>query len=205
MAEGENKKKVVNQLDEHEARWFAVYTKFKREKQVLKQLTEKGIQAYLPLQSFTRRYTRKVRHVELPLINCYIFTKITKDEYVPVLETQDVVAFVKFAQDLIAIPTPEIEIMKRVVGEGIEIDVQAGSYQLGDEVEIIGGNLTGLKGWLVAAESEKNFVIELENLGYSLRMTVDPSLLSKTGRKAADKPSGGRAASGGGYGWSLLK
>lgn len=205
MAEGENKKKVVNQLDEHEARWFAVYTKFKREKQVLKQLTEKGIQAYLPLQSFTRRYTRKVRHVELPLINCYIFTKITKDEYVPVLETQDVVAFVKFAQDLIAIPTHEIEIMKRVVGEGIEIDVQAGSYQLGDEVEIIGGNLTGLRGWLVAADSEKNFVIELENLGYSLRMTVDPSLLSKTGRRASDMPSGGRAASGGGYGWSLLK
>lgn len=205
MAAEENKKKVVNQLDAQEARWFAVYTKFKREKQVLKHLTEKGIQAYLPLQSFTRRYTRKVKHVELPLINCYIFTKITKDEYVPVLETQDVVTFVKFAQDLIAIPTHEIEIMKRVVGEGIEIDVQAGSYQLGDEVEIIGGNLTGLKGWLVATESEKNFVIELENLGYSLRMSVDPSFLSKTGRRANDTPSGGRASSGGGYGWSLLK
>ncbi|MDX1939997.1 MAG: UpxY family transcription antiterminator [Saprospiraceae bacterium] len=194
---------IVNQLDEQEARWFAVYTKFRREKQVLKYLNERGIQAYLPIQSFTRRYTRKIKHVQIPLINCYIFTKITKQEYIPVLETPDVVNFVKFAKDLIAIPDKEMDIMKRVVGEGIEIDVQPGSYQLGDEVEIIGGNLTGLSGWLVEAASEKNFVIELENLGYTLRMSLDPALLRKTGRRASDRSRSNLQGSAG-FGWSLL-
>lgn len=188
----------INQLDDSEARWFAVYTKFKREKLVQKQLRDRGIEAFLPLQSYTRRYQRKIKHVEIPLISCYIFTKIIKPQYVPVLETPDVVNFVKIAKDLFAIPEAEIEIMKRVVGEKQEIEVQEGSYQMGDEVEIIGGNLTGLKGWLVGAESEKNLVIELENLGYSLRMTVDPALLCKTGRRAPERASGGKMGS---FGW----
>ena len=86
-----------NHLDNHEARWFAVYTRFKREKVVKRALQEKGITSYLPIQKLTRHYTRKVKHVEMPLISCYIFTKITKKEYVRVLETQDVVNFVKFS------------------------------------------------------------------------------------------------------------
>lgn len=178
-----NQVAITNQLHEQEARWFAVYTKFKREKQVLKQLSERGIETYLPLQSYTRRYTRKIKHVEIPLISCYIFTKIIKKDYVPVLETPDVVNFVKLSKNLIAIPNREMDIMRRVVGEQIEIDVEPSSYQVGDEVEIIGGNLTGLKGYLLNTESDKNFVIELENLGYSLRMSVKPEMLRKTGKR----------------------
>lgn len=177
--------KTVNQLDEAESRWFAVYTKYKREKLVQKYLQAQQIEAYLPIQSFVRIYQRKKKQVDLPLINCHIFTRIIKSQYNQVLATPDVLHFVKIAKELIAIPKREIEIMKRVVGEGVEIEVQEGSYQLGDEVEIIGGNLTGLKGWLVNAKNEKNLVIELENMGYSLRMTVDPALLNKTGRRAA--------------------
>lgn len=172
-------------LDEQEQRWFAVYTKFKREKIVLRQLTERGIEAYLPLQTYTRRYTRKIKQVELPLISCYIFTKINKQHYIPVLETPDVVNFVKPAKELIAIPDSEMLLMKRVVGEGMELEVEPSSYQIGDEVEIIGGNLTGIKGWLVETKTGKNFIIELDNLGYSLRMAVDPAMLRKTGRRSA--------------------
>ena len=170
-----------NHLDEQEARWFAVYTRYKREKVVRKQLEDKGIVTYLPLQKLVRRYTRKVKHVELPLISCYIFTKIKKSEYVPVLETPDVVNFVKFSKNLIAIPEEEIHILQRVVGENIEVDVDQNSYQEGDEVQIIGGQLTGLKGKLVKTDSNKNFVVELENLGYSLRMEIPGEFLIRIG------------------------
>ena len=166
-----------NHLDEQEARWFAVYTKYKREKQVFKRLTEQGIETYLPLQKFTRRWTRKVREVELPLISCYIFVKIQKKDYIKVLETPDTVQFVKFSKNLLSIPDAEIEILRRVVGENLALDAEPKSYQVGDEVEVIGGNLTGLKGKLIKKDNEKNFLIELDNLGYSLRMYIDPTLL----------------------------
>lgn len=166
-------------LDAKEARWFAVYARYKREKLVARRLQEKGIECYLPLQQLTRYYTRKVKKVELPLISGYLFTRITRQEYVPVLETQDVVQFVRFSRNLISIPEREIDVIRRVVGENVDIEVQPGSFRPGDAVEIIGGQLTGLKGILLERRSDKNFVIELDSLGYSLLMQVDPALLRR--------------------------
>ncbi|MCO6475139.1 MAG: UpxY family transcription antiterminator [Phaeodactylibacter sp.] len=178
-----------NHLHAREARWFAVYARYKREKQVARRLQEKGIECYLPLQRLTRHYTRKVKHVELPLISGYLFTRITKREYVPVLETQDVVNFVRFSRNLISIPEQEIDIIRRVVGENVEIEVEPSSFRPGDAVEIIGGQLTGMKGILLERRSDKNFVIELESLGYSLLMQVDPALLRRI-RPGATPPPG---------------
>lgn len=184
----QNRPEYENHLDEHEPRWFSIYTRYKREKLVAQRLRQKGIEVYLPLQKFTRRYVRKIKHVELPLINCYLFTKITKKEYVPVLETQDVVKFIRFSKNLISIPEAEIQIIQRVVGESIEIEVSPSEYLPGDHVEIIAGELTGLRGKLLKKESGKNFLIELESLGYQLRMQVDPSLLHRIGRDPNWRP-----------------
>ncbi|MEQ8703240.1 MAG: UpxY family transcription antiterminator [Phaeodactylibacter sp.] len=171
-----------NHLSQLEARWFAVYTNYKREKMVARHFERKGIEYFLPLQKVTRRYTRKVKHLELPLISCYIFVKIEKKQYIPVLETQDVIKFVRFARNLISIPQTEIDIMRLVVGEGIEVEaLESKSLNLcsGDEVEILGGNLTGMKGILIDRKNDKNFVIELDNMGFSLIMDIDPALLRR--------------------------
>lgn len=168
---------VENHLHLTEAKWFAVYTRYKREKMVVRHLEQKGIQCYLPLQKFTRYYTRKVKHVELPLINCYIFVKITKQEYLSVLETQDVVKFVQFSRNLLSIPEREMLILQRVVGEIIEIDVEPNRFYPGAAVEIIGGQLTGLQGVLIEQKNDKNFVVELNNMGYSLLMQIEPDML----------------------------
>lgn len=183
-----------NHLHSREARWFAVYARYKREKLVAKRLQEKGIECYLPLQQFTRHYPRKVKKVELPLISGYLFTKITKKEYVPVLETQDVVQFVRFSRNLISIPEREIDIIRRVVGEKVEIEVEPNAFRTGDEVEIIGGQLTGMKGILLERRSDKNFVIELDSLGYSLLMQIEPALLQRV--RAGAAPAPGKARGG---------
>lgn len=188
MSNSRSQKDYENHLDETEAKWFAIYTRYKREKMVAQRLQQKGIEVYLPLQKFTRRYVRKVKHVELPLINCYLFTKITKKEYIPVLETQDVVKFVRFSKNLISIPDAEIQVIQRVVGEAIEIEVSPSEYLPGDDVEVIAGQLTGLKGKLVKKENDKNFLIELESLGYQMRMQVDPALLQRIGHDPNWKP-----------------
>lgn len=172
-----------NHLSAKEPRWFAVYTRYKREKLVDKRLKEQGIESYLPIQSVSRQYGKKVRTVELPLIGTYLFTRITKTEYVAVLRTLDVVGFVKFSQNLIAIPDGEIRILQRVVGQGIEVDVEPNIYRIGDEVEIMSGTLTGLKGILLATDQNKNFVIELNQIGYSLRIQVEPAKLKPIGKR----------------------
>jgi len=169
-----------NHLDAEIAKWFAVYTKYKREKVILKDLNRQGVEAYLPIQKITRVYASKRKTVELPLISCYIFVKITKSEYLRVLQTDNVVNFVRIAKNLISIPEREMEIMRQIVGEGIPVTAEPSSrLNKGDQVEIIGGNLTGLMGTLVDNHGEKEVIIDLESMGYSLRMTLDAKFLRK--------------------------
>lgn len=168
-----------NHLHVSEPKWFAVYTRFKSEKVVQRLLLQKNIENYLPLQKVTRRYTRKIKHHDIPLISCYIFVKIVKDEYVKVLETDNVVRFIRFSKNLLSIPDDEIEIIRRVVGEADEVFAEPGRFKEGDAVEVVGGNLTGLRGRLIEKQGKKQMVVELENIGYSLRLTVDISLLHR--------------------------
>ena len=144
-------------------------------------LAKKGIQAWLPMQRLMRRYTRSTRLTEKPLINCYIFVKIVKDQYVPVLETENVAGFVKFSKDLIAIPEFEIELLKRITLEdGLDVEAVKGTFTEGDPVEIAAGNLTGLKGRIVKVEGKRKFQVELNYLFHSLLITVDAAFLEKT-------------------------
>ena len=169
-----------NHLDKEVPKWFAVYTSYKREKLVAKMLSQKGIENYLPLQKVVRRYNRKIRTQELPLINCYIFVRIIKGQYVPVLETEYVHKFTKIANNLLSIPDHEIETLKRIVGEeGLELSLEQERLNIGDQVEIIAGNLIGIQGRLVAEDGKNKVIVDLENVGYSLKMTIEASLLRK--------------------------
>ena len=169
MITGENNKK-----------WFAVYTKYKCEKLVLDRLIKKDIETYLPLLQKTRKYGKRIRHNSVPLINCYVFVKIATTEITKVLETENVISFLKIGNEMIAIPNAEINILKKVVGEIKEdIELNTEGIEIGETVEIISGNLTGMKGSFLGKSSKKNFQIELNHIGYNLLIQVDPSILRR--------------------------
>jgi len=176
---------TINHLSDTEERWFAIYTKYKCEKFVTDLLARKGIAAYVPLITKTKRYASRVKRFEVPLINCYVFVKITKRDYVRVLETQYVMSFIKQRKNLISIPENEIDLLKRIVGEIEDVNVGSIAMHVGDEVEIISGNLTGLKGRLEEVEGKNRFVVQLESIGFQLSMIVDKSRLRLLKRKAA--------------------
>jgi transcription antitermination factor NusG len=177
----------INQLSSEEKRWFAVRTRPKSEKFVKKMLEKKEVLSYLPLQQIMRKYTRSKRLVEKPLFHSYIFVKITKDQYVPVLETEHVTGFVKFNKDLIAIPESEIAVVRRITMEGdLDIEVVPGMLAEGDLVEIAAGALIGLKGWVIKQEGKRKFQVELASLGMSLLISVDAAFLEKLPPNARD-------------------
>lgn len=167
----------INDMHESENRWFAIYTKYKGEKHVLRALAKKGIEAYTPLLKTTKKYTRKIKTYEVPLLSCYVFVKVSRKEYVKVLETEHVINYVKIRKNLVAIPQPEIDLLKRVVGEFDGIAIAQGEYNIGDQVEIVSGNLTGLKGHLVTINGKKDFLINLEKSGFQLLVNIDPKLV----------------------------
>jgi transcription antitermination factor NusG len=172
-------KQPENHLTEYEPRWFAIRTRFKSEKLAHKQLLLRGIHAYLPIRNMTRRYNKRIRHVEMPLINSFVFVKIRKDEYVRVLETDYVAGFLKFGNNLLAIPEQQIDLIKRLLGEKIDIVIEQTGFLKGDWVEVTAGPLLGMQGQLVMIQGKERVLVELLNSGYTLQIAIDNYLLKK--------------------------
>lgn len=166
-----------NDLSTTTPKWFAVLTRVKAEKAVTQHLIADGINSYVPLQKVTRVYTRKKRTSLIPLIYRYIFVHIKKQEYARVLEKPNVEGFVHFNKHLIAIPDQEIEWLQRVTGENLDISLESRPYTPGDSVEVVMGNLTGLKGKLIKSLGKNELLIELDHIGLGLRIQVDPAHL----------------------------
>ncbi len=173
---------IENHLHKDEPRWFAIYTKYKCEKYVVDKLKRKRIHAYVPLLSKIKKYSRKTKEYKIPLINCYAFVYITNSQYVKVLETEHVMGYIKQGKNLISIPKKEIDLLKRIVGELEYIEMTPLEFQPGAPVEIISGNLTGVRGKLIDTKGKHEFVVDLQNMGFQLQMIIDKSLLRPLNR-----------------------
>jgi len=165
--------------------WYAITTKFKCEKYVTAVLQRKGLEAYVPLLKKTRRYTRKIKTYEIPMISCYAFVKIVPEDSARVLEVPYVHGFLRFDGKIVPVPEREIQMMRRVVGEISDVVVEPRHWVRGDRVEVIAGNLTGIQGTLIEGSGKHEFIIELETLGYQLRMVVDRSVLRRISHAGA--------------------
>ena len=108
-----------------------------------------------------------------------IFVKINRGQYVSVLETSSVINFVKFSSKLISIPEREIDLLKRILGEGWEVELEEQNFSEGDLVEVQSGNLCGLRGRLVGNSNNKYLTVDFNTLSCSLKVFIDRSLLAK--------------------------
>ncbi len=167
--------KAVNHLHDTEQRWFAVHTRFKSEKLVAEQLHKKGINAYVPLRTNIRVYGGRKRKSQIPVISCYVFVQIVKEQYLQVLETENVLAFVRSSKNLRAIPEAEMSNLKRIaLDSSLDWTATPESFKEGQAVTINAGNLAGMQGKVVRIDGKDKFVVELETIGHSLLVTIDP-------------------------------
>jgi len=166
-------------ISTHKKQWYAVYTKYKAEKLVAEMLQSKEIEAYTPLLKKVKKYSKKVKTHFYPLINNYTFVRINERERTTVLQTNHVIGFLKLGGKYIPIPDEEINILKRVVGEKFEVEAIPSVENIGESVEIIQGSLTGLSGQLISVLNKSEFIIQLNQLGYQLKIGIHPKFLMR--------------------------
>lgn len=181
------KKSVDKPVDDNVPRWYAVRVMYRREKMVDKRLQEKSVHCYLPLQVVFRKYASKTKKVIMPLINSYVFVFVTRRQFGYVLEDPDVFNFVRFGGQPNPIPEREIELLRWVTGEQIQVEVQPLSLERGDLVEIVSGQLTGIRGRILEQRSKNLYKVALmmESIQQELHLDIDPKLLKKVARPGA--------------------
>ena len=170
-----------NHLSDKESKWFAVHTRFKSEKMALKYLSSNDVTAYLPLKNLSRKYGNRIRVIEMPLISSCVFVKIKKSEYIKVLETPYTAGFFKIGKNLLSVKDKEIELIQKLIGENIEVEVERKEFLSGDMVEISAGPLMGLQGKLITLNGKQKVAVELINSEFYLKISIELSLLKKIG------------------------
>lgn len=159
--------------------WYVIYTRSRAEKKVRDELTEKSIEAYVPLQKQLRQWKDRKKWVEMPLITGYCFVRINRKEYEKVLQTNNVVHFVKFEGKAAVIPDRQIDYLKQMLGQiDFEVNVTSENFRPGKKVEVIAGPMIGLRGELIESRGKNKFILRFSQINSVFTVEVPASHLS---------------------------
>lgn len=142
-------------------------------------LHDKGIEAYLPLQKVLKQWSDRKKWIEEPLFRSYVFVKISEKKFLEVQKTNGVVCFITFERKKVPIPENQIEAIKQLLKNNIEIEQTTEKFFIDDSVEIISGKLTGIKGKLVEYKGKKKVLISIDSISQGLLINVPLVSLQK--------------------------
>ncbi len=149
--------------------WYAIRVKSRSEKRVYTDLTEQGIEAYLPLQKKLRQWSDRKKWVEMPLISGYVFVYISRKEYEIVLRVFNVVSYIYFEGKAAVIREEDINLLKRMLGQvDVELEITEEQFKPGQKVEIIAGPLLGVIGELIEFKGKNKVALRIPPLGYTV-------------------------------------
>jgi transcription antitermination factor NusG len=149
--------------------WHAIYVHSRAEKKVHAELSQKGIESFLPLQRKLRQWSDRKKWVELPLISGYVFVHITRKHYDVVLQIDNVMQYVRFEGKAAVIRDHDIETLKRMLGQSdLDVEITNEDLKPGMQVEIIAGPMMGVKGELVSFRGNNKVALRIPPLGFTV-------------------------------------
>lgn len=159
--------------------WKALYVNSRAEKKIGDTLLAKNIEAYVPLVKTMRQWSDRKKMVEIPLMNGYVFVKVSQQEQDKVLQTRGVVSFVRSEGRTAIIRDEEINRLKQLVELGYQLEAGAISktYKEGDKVKITSGSLKGLEGYVLESRGTAEIDVLLESIGQCIRVKLPKELL----------------------------
>ncbi|MDO8952127.1 MAG: UpxY family transcription antiterminator [Draconibacterium sp.] len=170
---------MIAQQKNTEKQWLVVYTRSRAEKKVELELKIKEIESFLPMQKKLRQWKDRKKWVEMPLMSGYCFVHITRKEYDSVLQTNNVVSYVRFEGKAAVIPDKQIDALKQMLKQYVfEVDVTTDNFEPGKKVEVIEGPLIGLRGELIEARGKNKFIIRFTQINSIFSVEIPANQLS---------------------------
>ncbi|MFQ5674674.1 MAG: UpxY family transcription antiterminator [bacterium] len=163
-----------------ERSWYALYTRPKFEKKVVSILTEKQIESFLPTRSVIRFWSDRKKMIQEPLFPSYVFVFADQAERYRSLQSVGVIRMVHFNGKPARIPSAQIENIRRALNNGYQLEPHDHYLHSGDEVEIVAGPLSGMRGYFLENRGNKKLVISVHAIQQSLVIELDPGQIKKS-------------------------
>jgi transcription antitermination factor NusG len=152
--------------------WYALTVTPRHERTVSKCLRDKGFEEFSPVYRARRRWSDRLKEMELCLFPGYVFCRFSYEERLRVLGTPGVNSIVAFARTPAPVPEVEIAAIRTVVESGCQ--VQPWPYLcVGEKVRIEQGCLQGLCGTLAQEKDSWRVVVNVELLRRSVAVEIE--------------------------------
>jgi len=154
--------------------WYALYTRSRFEKKLLMELTERNIEAFLPMREVLSRWKDRKKRIWVPLFPSYIFINHvdTPENRYRILNIPGAVRFVGCGGHAEPIPEEQIQNVRRFLESNIAVDPYP-YIKVGILVEVIAGPLKGLRGLLVEKRGKFRFVIRVDLIRQAAAVEID--------------------------------
>jgi transcription antitermination factor NusG len=163
--------------------WFALTVKPQHERATAEQLQAKALEAYVPLYRARRRWSDRIKTLEVPLFPRYVFCRFDPQGRPTVLKTPGVLTIVSFNGRPCPVSDQEIDAIKTMVSSGMPLKVWP-YVRTGQRVRICEGAMSGLEGILVREKAGYRIVVNVELLNRAVAVEIERDLVEP----AAGKP-----------------
>lgn len=152
--------------------WYAVYTRPRWEKKIVRKLDEKGIEVYCPLNRVRRQWSDRKKTVHEPLFKGYVFVKLAESEKWSVKAVDGILNFVFWNGRPGVIRDEEIETIKRFLNQFTDVQVEEYKLNVAAKVKIKTGVLMNYEGTVVEVNGNRASV-RIESMGLQLSASFE--------------------------------
>ena len=154
------------------SRWFAIRTRSQCEKLTTVVLRNKGYEPFLPSYRVERRWSDRIRKMDVPLFSGYVFCRFDINFRLPILTMPSVVEIVGTGRTPVPIDDAEIASIQTLVESGLSVE-PASFLEVGKPVRVVAGPLRGLNGILLHSPNGDRLVVSITLLRRSVAAEID--------------------------------
>jgi transcription antitermination factor NusG len=152
--------------------WFALHVRSGAEKTVAAMLRSMGYEEFLPLYRSRRRWSDRLKDVELPLFAGYVFSRFDPQNRLPILKVPGLIHVVSFGRIPARLEGAEIAAIQAIIASGLPSQPWP-FVGVGDRIVIDEGPLRGIEGVIVEVRNRYRLVASVTMLQRSVAVEVD--------------------------------
>jgi transcription antitermination factor NusG len=156
--------------------WFALTVKPQHERAVTEQLGAHSLEAYVPLYRSKRRWSDRIKTIQVPLFPQYVFSRFPVERRLTVMALPSVSSIVSFGGVPCPITQREIDILKLLTSQDYPL-MPWPFLRMGQRVRVRQGPLFGLEGMLVREKAAYRVVVSVEMLQRAVAVELERDLL----------------------------
>ena len=154
-------------------KWYAVCVKSRSEKLVATMAHHRGFQEFLPVYECRRRWSDRMKSVEMPLFPGYVFCRFNPDHRLPLVTIPGVLHIVGLGR--VPIPCDDTEIAALQAASTSGLPAEPWPYlKAGDRLRLDRGPLAGVEGLLIEIRKSYRLVLSVTLLNRSVAVEIDP-------------------------------